>query len=238
MTLTDTDKIRLVEEHYRSFWHGDLDDLDRQLAPTFVDHSAPPDNPAGPAPVKEYARAMRDVFHPMTVTVDQRPLATHEEIKRFMSYNTEHPASVKIFFGVTHAFFHDLLGVASHTQGYRAGGFIFAALSLFATFLLGRLLVSKEVGLLAMLLLATIPRYFYDAHLACFDVPITALWALALWGFWRAFIAQSAQLLGPRTVILITHRPASLALADRVIKVTGGKLSGNLAAVPQTLRST
>lgn len=54
----------------------------------------------------------------------------------------------------------------------------------------------------------------------------------------RAFIAQSAQLLGPRTVILITHRPASLALADRVIKVTGGKLSGNLAAVPQTLRST
>ncbi|MFO0724058.1 MAG: glycosyltransferase family 39 protein [Myxococcota bacterium] len=115
-----------------------------------------------------------------------------DEIKRFMSYNTEHPASVKIFFGVTHAFFHDLLGVASHTQGYRAGGFIFAALSLFATFLLGRLLVNKEVGLLAMLLLATIPRYFYDAHLACFDVPITALWALSLWGFWRAFIAMSS----------------------------------------------
>jgi ABC-type bacteriocin/lantibiotic exporter with double-glycine peptidase domain len=32
------------------------------------------------------------------------------------------------------------------------------------------------------------------------------------------FIAESAALLEQRTVILITHRPASLALADRVIK--------------------
>ena len=70
MTLTDTDKIRLVEQHYQSFWHGDLDDLDRQLAPSFVDHSAPPDSPSGPAPIKEYARVMRDVFRPMSVRVD------------------------------------------------------------------------------------------------------------------------------------------------------------------------
>ena len=35
------------------------------------------------------------------------------------------------------------------------------------------------------------------------------------------FIAESKNLLEQRTVILITHRPASLALADRVVKIDG-----------------
>ena len=39
----------------------------------------------------------------------------------------------------------------------------------------------------------------------------------------RSFIAECHELLRTRTVILITHRPASLALADRVIKLEGGQ---------------
>jgi ATP-binding cassette, subfamily B, bacterial len=38
----------------------------------------------------------------------------------------------------------------------------------------------------------------------------------------RSFIAECHDLLGSRTVLLITHRPASLALADRVIKLEAG----------------
>ncbi|MFV8819127.1 ABC transporter ATP-binding protein [Haliea sp. E17] len=37
----------------------------------------------------------------------------------------------------------------------------------------------------------------------------------------EAFIAESRELLQTRTVILITHRPASLALADRVVEIGG-----------------
>ena len=40
----------------------------------------------------------------------------------------------------------------------------------------------------------------------------------------RAFIADSHTRLQGRTVILITHRPASLALADRVLRLDGGRL--------------
>jgi len=40
------------------------------------------------------------------------------------------------------------------------------------------------------------------------------------------FIAECRELLGGKTVILITHRPASLALADRVIKLTGKRAAG------------
>ncbi len=41
----------------------------------------------------------------------------------------------------------------------------------------------------------------------------------------RGFIAECHDLLHSRTVLLITHRPASLALADRVLKLEGGKLT-------------
>jgi ATP-binding cassette subfamily B protein/subfamily B ATP-binding cassette protein MsbA len=40
----------------------------------------------------------------------------------------------------------------------------------------------------------------------------------------RAFIEASAHALEGRTVILITHRPASLAIADRIISVERGAI--------------
>ena len=40
----------------------------------------------------------------------------------------------------------------------------------------------------------------------------------------KYFIEQCHQALSQRTVILITHRPASLALADRVVKLEAGNI--------------
>ncbi len=40
----------------------------------------------------------------------------------------------------------------------------------------------------------------------------------------RGFIAECHELLRTRTVLLITHRPASLALADRVLRLESGRL--------------
>jgi len=42
----------------------------------------------------------------------------------------------------------------------------------------------------------------------------------------RDFIVECRELLKARTVILITHRPASLALADRVLRLEQGRLAG------------
>ncbi len=112
-----------------------------------------------------------------------------DEIARHFSFNTEHPALVKLSQGLTHRVLHDGLGFTGPAQGYRFAGLLFGALSLLGTFFLGRALVSAPVGLLAALLLATIPRYFYDAQLACFDVPMTAMWAWSLYFFWRGFTA-------------------------------------------------
>ena len=40
-----------------------------------------------------------------------------------------------------------------------------------------------------------------------------------------SFIHDCSQVLARRTVILITHRPASLALADRIVKLEGGRVA-------------
>ena len=42
----------------------------------------------------------------------------------------------------------------------------------------------------------------------------------------KSLIAECHETLAQRTVILITHRPASLALADRVLRILDGKLEG------------
>jgi ABC-type bacteriocin/lantibiotic exporter with double-glycine peptidase domain len=40
----------------------------------------------------------------------------------------------------------------------------------------------------------------------------------------REFIEQCHEVLSRHTVLLITHRPASLALADRVLRLESGRL--------------
>ena len=44
----------------------------------------------------------------------------------------------------------------------------------------------------------------------------------------KSFIADCHDTLARRTVILITHRPASLALADRVLRLEAGCIVDNL----------
>ncbi len=46
----------------------------------------------------------------------------------------------------------------------------------------------------------------------------------------RAFIRECRKVLDARTVILITHRPESLKLADRILRLDQGRL---LASWPQ-----
>jgi ABC-type bacteriocin/lantibiotic exporter with double-glycine peptidase domain len=46
------------------------------------------------------------------------------------------------------------------------------------------------------------------------------------------FIAECHEALKQRTVILITHRPASLALADRILRLDAGRLAGMKDSLP------
>lgn len=138
---------------------------------------------------------------------------TDAEILRHFSYNTEHPALIKLTQGLTYHLFSDWLGLASPSTGFRIAGFLFAGLSVVATYLLGRELVSEHAGLLAAGLLIVLPRFFFDAHLACFDVPITAMWTLSLYTFHRALHAPRDRALVRALIAAVVF---GLALATKL----------------------
>jgi ABC-type multidrug transport system fused ATPase/permease subunit len=47
------------------------------------------------------------------------------------------------------------------------------------------------------------------------------------------FVSGAATALRDRTVILITHRPATLALADRIVRLEGGQIVSDSHATPK-----
>ena len=115
-------------------------------------------------------------------------------ILKYFSYNTEHPPLVKFTQGWSFHLFHSFLGVAEPAHAFRVSGFFWGALSVLGTYVLGARLSGAAVGLFAAIALATLPRYFFDAHLACFDVAITAMWTWSLWAFHRALEAPPSKL--------------------------------------------
>lgn len=68
--MDGAEMVRRVGEHYRTFWQGDLDDVDDQLSASFHDAGSPPGAPQGIAAVKATASAARGAFPDMTVTID------------------------------------------------------------------------------------------------------------------------------------------------------------------------
>jgi predicted ester cyclase len=67
--MNRTDMQQRMENHWRSFWQGDLDDFDEQLSADFIDNGN--DNERGREPAKAFARSVRGGFPDMTVTVLQ-----------------------------------------------------------------------------------------------------------------------------------------------------------------------
>jgi len=109
-----------------------------------------------------------------------------DSVKRHWHYNTEHPVAVKLTQSFTWWLFHRTLGLVSNAAGFRLGSMLFAVLLALGTYLLGTRLYGRRVGLLGVLLLFSMPHVFFHAHLACFDVPITAMTVLVAYAFWRA----------------------------------------------------
>jgi 4-amino-4-deoxy-L-arabinose transferase-like glycosyltransferase len=99
----------------------------------------------------------------------------------------EHPALMKTLFGMSEWLFHEKWHLFSDAStAYRLPGMATAALAIWVTYLFGARAWSRRSGLVAAILFALMPRVFFHAHLACFDVPITAMWILCIYVHWRA----------------------------------------------------
>lgn len=108
-------------------------------------------------------------------------------IDSLWSNNHEHPSLMKSLFALSHLFFHDKWRVFHDgSTAFRFPGMLMMGLALWVTYMFAARAYSRRAGVVAAVALGLMPRVFYHAHLACFDVPIMAMWTACIYVYWRA----------------------------------------------------
>jgi hypothetical protein len=125
------------------------------------------------------------------------PLQAAAQTERFWSYNFEHPGLTKLLFAASHLVFTTWLGILPDALAWRLPAFCFAGLLSYWLCLLGSSR-SRAAGVLAPLLFWCAERTFFHGHLACFDVPICAMWAGVGVAWLEAVKRPRASGLGPQ----------------------------------------
>lgn len=109
-----------------------------------------------------------------------------EAIVAAFDFNHEHPALMKSLFGLSYLVLHESLGLLRPAAAFRAPAFAMAALLLPLIYALARRLWGRPASVFAAASFFLVPRHFFHAHLACFDVPIATMWVLVVGCFWLA----------------------------------------------------
>jgi len=117
---------------------------------------------------------------------DPKKALSRASIDRHFSYNSEHPALMKLLFGASEALFHERLGWCGATTALRFPGMLISALAVGLIYLFGAGAHSRGAGLCAALLYAALPRVFFHAQLATFDGAVATTWLAVVWAYWRS----------------------------------------------------
>ena len=100
--------------------------------------------------------------------------------------NHEHPALMKTLYGLSYLLFHEALGWLKPAAAFRVPAFAVASLVPALAYLFGKGLYGRRAGLFAAVSFFLVPRQYFNAQLACFDMPVAAFWLLTVYTFWRA----------------------------------------------------
>ncbi len=99
--------------------------------------------------------------------------------------NNEHPPLIKYGIGVSIALFHDALRICGKTTAARIPAALLFALLIVAVFFLAANLWQVRVGVGAAALTLVMPRLFFHAGFACFDVAVASFWILSVFFYWK-----------------------------------------------------
>lgn len=103
------------------------------------------------------------------------------------SANHEHPSLVKMAFAFSHWLLFEKLPVfADASTAWRFPGMLSGAVAVGYVYYSGKRRAGPAAAAIAAVLLGAMPHFFYNAHLACFDIPVVAIWALCLSAYARA----------------------------------------------------
>ncbi len=112
-------------------------------------------------------------------------------VDRYFAVNHEHPVLMKSLFALSHRLLFETFHVFTE-QGtaYRFPGMLMAGLAVATIYLWGRQVYGRLAGVFAALSFALMPRMFYHAHLACFDMPVAAMWLVTAYAYFRSLHAK------------------------------------------------
>ena len=129
----------------------------------------------------EYARWFRILF--------AQPSRAFERAAIDASWgnNHEHPSLMKSLFALSYIFLKEKLELFTDiSTAFRFPTMCMMGMALWITYLFATRLYSRRAGIIAAAALGLMPRVFYNAHLACFDVPIMAMWIACIFTYWSA----------------------------------------------------
>jgi 4-amino-4-deoxy-L-arabinose transferase-like glycosyltransferase len=107
-----------------------------------------------------------------------------EAVQRYWSVNSEHPGLMKSLFALSNL---GLSGLFSETSSsFRFPAMVFSSAAVALVFWWGKQAFGRAAGLLAALSFAFMPRVFFHAHLACFDLPVCTLWLVTSYVYSRS----------------------------------------------------
>lgn len=107
-------------------------------------------------------------------------------IDRYWKYNHEHPALAKSAFALSWLAHQKWDLFSSDTLAFRFPAMLSAGLLLWLLVVWGGRARGLVCGVVAALAMALLPRFFYHAHLNCFDVPIVTAVAACAYCYWRS----------------------------------------------------
>ncbi|MBX3222769.1 MAG: glycosyltransferase family 39 protein [Labilithrix sp.] len=108
-------------------------------------------------------------------------------IDQIWAANHEHPSLMKSLFALSHHFFWQKWKIFDDpSTAFRFPGMLSMGLALGVTYVFGARAFSRRAGIIAAVALGLMPNVFYHAHLACFDVPIMAMWITCIFTYWCA----------------------------------------------------
>jgi hypothetical protein len=106
-------------------------------------------------------------------------------VDRYWQENHEHPALMKSLFWLSQR----LLGGSVFSEpgtSLRFPAMVLSSLGVATTFAFGRRCIGRGAGLIAALSFGLMPAVFHNSHLACFDMPIAALWLFVVYAYHRS----------------------------------------------------
>jgi Dolichyl-phosphate-mannose-protein mannosyltransferase len=113
-------------------------------------------------------------------------------VDTYWEANHEHPSLIKSLFALSWMTFHEKWHwIEDASTALRLPGMLLGGLGLYLTFLFTTRAAGRTAGVFAALALALMPRIFYHAHLACFDIAAMTMWTLALYAYHRALTVQT-----------------------------------------------